>query len=217
MEYQEVREQVYETVMKSVKNGLIRLSAGNISTRTADGRVAITPTGIAYDVLKPEEIAIVDLNGKPVDAPKKPSSETPMHTAIYRGLPHVGAILICIHRSPSPLPRSAKRFRWSPSNCLPAGAPIPVAPWACPGTPEAGEVTVDIFCRRPELKICLLRNHGLVAIGKNLDNAFELAYDAEIGMQIYHQALQLGQPELITPQRIEQILQVYAQVYQAAP
>ena len=213
MEYQEVREQVYETVMKSVKNGLIRLSAGNISTRTADGLVAITPTGIAYDVLKPEEIAIVDLNGNPVDAPKKPSSETPMHTAIYRGLPHVGAILHTHSPFAITFATLGKEIPMISIELFTCGAPIPVAPWACPGTPEAGEVTVDIFCRRPELKICLLRNHGLVAIGKNLDNAFELAYDAEIGMQIYHQALQLGQPELITPQRIEQILQVYAQVY----
>jgi ribulose-5-phosphate 4-epimerase/fuculose-1-phosphate aldolase len=90
------------------------------------------------------------------------------------------------------------------------GSPIPVAPWACPGTPEAGEVTVAIFQSRPELKICLLRNHGLVAIGKNLENAFELAYDAEVGMQTYYQALQLGTPTLITEDQQEQIRQVYA-------
>ncbi len=210
MKYQEAREQVYATVIKSVKNGLIRLSAGNISARTPDGLVAITPSGIAYDVLKPEEIAIVDVQGNWVDAPKEPSSETPMHTAIYRGLPHVDAILHTHSPFAITFATLGKVVPMVSLELFTCGAPIPVAPWACPGTAEAGVVTVDIFCSRPELKICLLRNHGLVAIGKNLDNAFELAYDAEIGMQVYHQALQVGQPELITPSRIEQIRQVYA-------
>jgi L-fuculose-phosphate aldolase len=210
MQYQQAREQVYETVMKAVTNGLIRLSAGNISARTADGLVAITPASIAYDVLKPEDIAIIDLAGKPVDAPRKPSSETPMHTAIYRGLPHVGAVLHTHSPFAITFATLGKEVPVISIELFTCGAPIPVAPWACPGTDEAGVVTVDMFCQRPRLKVCLLRNHGLVAIGKDLASAFEVAYDAEIGMQVYHQALQLGQPELITQPRIEQMLQVYA-------
>lgn len=204
-----IREQVYETVMKAVKSGLIRLSAGNISARTEDGLVAITPTSIKYDVLRPEQIAIVDLAGRPVDAPYKPSSETPMHTAILKYLPAVGAV--CHTHSPyaitfATLGREVPRATLELYMC---GAPIPVAPWACPGTAAAGVVTVELFTQRPGLKVCLLRNHGLVAIGKDLEQAFELAYDAEVGMQIYHQARLLGEPELIDEERADQIRRVY--------
>lgn len=210
MKYQVIREQVYETVMKAVKSGLIRLSAGNISARTEDGYVAITPTSIKYDVLKPEQIAIVDLDGKLVDAPFKPSSETPMHTAILKHLPEVGAV--CHTHSPFAITFAAlgKEVPCLTLELFVCGAPIPVAPWACPGTADAGVVTVDLFTQRPGLKICLLRNHGLVSIGKNLEQAFELAYDAEVGMQIYHQALLLGQPELITAERQAEIRRAYA-------
>ena len=85
------------------------------------------------------------------------------------------------------------------------GAPIPVVPWACPGAPRAGEVTVEIFRQRPELKAILLRNHGLVAIGGSLEQAFEMAYDAKVGFQTYHQALQVGQPVVLSEEQVEEI------------
>jgi ribulose-5-phosphate 4-epimerase/fuculose-1-phosphate aldolase len=85
------------------------------------------------------------------------------------------------------------------------GAPVPVAPWACPGTPRAGEVTVEIFRARPGLKAILLRNHGLVAIGKSLENAFEMAYDAEVGFQTYYQARLISQPLVLNDTQIMEI------------
>jgi L-ribulose-5-phosphate 4-epimerase len=210
MSYTAIREQVYQTVLKSVNAGLIRLSVGNISVRAQEGLVAITPRGIPYDVLRPEEIAIVDLEGRPVDAPKKPSSETPMHTAIYHDLPEVGAILHTHSLYAITFATLGKDIPIVTIELFVCGAPIPVAPWACPGTPEAGKVTVKLFRERPGLKICLLRNHGLVSIGENLDKAFEYAVAAETGMQAYHHALQIGQPELITEDRIAEIIRVYA-------
>lgn len=210
MNYALIREQVYHTVLKSVTAGLLRLSVGNISTRTEDGLVAITPSGIPYDVLRPDDIALVDLDGHSVDAPKKPSSETPMHTAIYRDLPEVGAILHTHSVYAITFATLGHDIPMVSIELFVCGAPIPVARWACPGTPEAGKVTVELFSQRPGLKICLLRNHGLVAIGKNLEQAFDYAFSAELGMQVYHQALQVGQPELITQDRVEEILRVYA-------
>lgn len=210
MDYTQIREQVYRTVIKAVNNGLIRLSAGNISTRTADGLVAITPSHISYDVLRPDDIVVVDVNGRPVDGRHKPSSETPMHTAIYRDLPQVGAIVHTHSPYAITFATLGKSVPMVTIELFVCGAPIPVAPWACPGTPKAGKVAVEEFQKRPELKVCLLRNHGLVAIGSHLDHAFEVAYNAEIGMQVYHQAVQIGEPELITQDRIEEILAVYA-------
>jgi len=209
MSYEAVRQEVYNTVMKAVDCGLIRLSAGNISARTSDGNVAITPAGIKYDVLTPDQIAIVDLRGNHIDGPCRASSETPMHTAILRNLPEVGAV--CHTHSPYAMTFAVlgKEIPLINLELLVCGAPIPVAEWACPGSAGAGEVTVDIFKSRPNLKIMLLRNHGLVAIGKNLGQAFELAFDAEIGAQVYYQALQLGTPATITDAQVEEIFKVY--------
>ena len=71
---------------------MINGTSGNIALRDdEDDVVAITPSGVAYGTMKPEDIAIVDLNGKWMDGPYKPSSEVPMHTAVLRARPDVKA------------------------------------------------------------------------------------------------------------------------------
>jgi L-ribulose-5-phosphate 4-epimerase len=208
MQHQATREQVFKTAMHANQVGLIRLSAGNISTRMEDGLVAITPSGIKYEDMVPLDISIIDLDGNPLDGPK-PSSETPMHTAIYRNLPEVGAI--CHTHSPYAITFAMLGDDIPLVNLelMACGAPIPVAPWACPGTPRAGEVTVELFQHRPGLRVVLLRNHGLVAIGRNLEHAFAMAYDAEVGFQAYHQALQVGRPVALTPGQLAEIKAAY--------
>ena len=204
MQFETIRTQVFETVLEANAAGLIRLSAGNISARFDENRVAITPSGIKYKRLQPEQISIVDLDGNHLDGPPA-SSETPMHTAIYRNLPQVQAI--CHTHSPFAISFAmlGEEVPLVNLEMMVLGAPIPVAPWACPGTPKAGEVTVEIFRQRPELKAILLRNHGLVVIGKNLEHAFEMAYDAEVGFQTYHQALQVGQPLVLNARQVQEI------------
>jgi L-fuculose-phosphate aldolase len=210
MNYRQIREQVYETVIKIQDAGLTRLSAGNVSARTEDGLVAITPTAVKYDTMSPQDIAIVDLQGKPVDAPRKPSSETPMHTAILRHFPAVNAI--CHTHSPHAIAFSmaAEEVPVANIELLLCGAPIPVARWACPGTTGGADVAVEIFSQRPGLKVFLLRKHGLVAIGDSLSQAFEFAYDAEVGMQAYYYALSIGKPTPLTPEQVAEVQRRYA-------
>lgn len=208
MQYQATRERVFETVMRANQAGLIRLSAGNISTRMEDGLVAITPSGIKYEDLAAADISIIDLDGKLIDGPK-PSSETPMHTAIYRKLPQVGAICHTHSLYAITFAMLGDDVPLVNLELMACGAPIPVAPWACPGTPKAGEVTVEIFQNRPGLKVILLRQHGLVATGRNLEHALAMAYDAEVGFQTYHQALQVGRPAALTPDQLAEIKAAY--------
>jgi L-fuculose-phosphate aldolase len=209
MNYRSIREQVYETVIKIQDNGLTRLSAGNVSARTEDGLVAITPSAIQYTSLSAEDIAIIDLDGNPVDAPRKPSSEFPMHTAILRTFPDVNAI--CHTHSPHAIAFSMIGEDVPVANVelLLCGAPIPVARWVCPGTTGCAEVALEIFGKRPGLKVFMLRKHGLVAIGASLSEAFEYAFDAEIGMQAYYYALNIGRPEPLTSQQVAEVHRRY--------
>ncbi len=208
MNFKLTREQLLDTVQKATEVDLIRMSAGNISTRTEDGLVAITPSGIKYHSMQAEDISIVDLEGNLIEGPK-PSSETPMHTAIYRNLPDVGSICHTHSTFAITFAMLGDEIPIANLELVVCGAPIPVAPWACPGTPKAGEVTVEIFKSRAELKVILLRKHGLVAIGSNLDHAFDMAFNAEVGFQAYHQSLQLGTPEPITENQLSEIKVAY--------
>jgi len=206
--YQSIREQLLETVIKANEVDLIRLSAGNISLRTGKDLIAITPSGVKYHQMKVEDISMVDVDGNLVDG-LTPSSETPMHTAIYRNLPEVGGI--CHTHSSYAITFAMLEEEIPPVNIelLACGAPIPVAPWACPGTQKAGEVTVEIFRSRPELKVVLLNKHGLVAIGRDLNHAFDMAFNAEVGFCTYHQALMVGNPQPLTTAQLEEINAVY--------
>jgi L-ribulose-5-phosphate 4-epimerase len=208
MLYQDEREQLLETVQFAYNVDLIRMSAGNISTRTADGNVAITPSGIKYHSMNAEDISIVDLECNLLEGPK-PSSEIPMHTAIYQNISR--AISICHTHSIygmvfAMLQEDIPLMNVELMGC---GAPIPVAPWASPGTAKAGEVTVNIFQARPELSVILLRQHGLVAIGNSLDQALEKAYNAETGLETYYKSQLLGTPQPFSREQINEIKETY--------
>jgi L-ribulose-5-phosphate 4-epimerase len=209
VKHQAIREQLFETVVKVNEVDLIRLSAGNISIRTDENLVAITPSGVKYHQMKVDDISIIDLDGHLIDG-LTPSSETPMHTAIYRNLPEVGGI--CHTHSSYAITFAMLDEDIPPANLelFACGAPIPVAPWACPGTEKAGEVTVEIFRSRPELKIVLLNKHGLVAIGRDLNHAFEMAFSAEVGLRTYHQALLVSKPQPLTDSQLEEIKAAYS-------
>ena len=209
MTYMEVRQQLFLIVQKAVTAGLVRNSTGNFSMRTSNGYVAITPSNIKYDQLKPEEITIVDLDGKHIDGLCKASSETPMHTTILRNLPHVGAV--CHTHSPYAMTFAVvgQEIPMVNTELLVCGAPIPVAEWTTPGTAACGELAVEFFKGRPELKVVLLRNHGTAVIGENIDQAFAHAYDVEIAAQVYYQALQVGSPIIITPEQVKEIYDLY--------
>ena len=92
MKYEKIRKQVLDAILDAVDQGLIHGTSGNIAMRDdEDDVVAITPSGISYTGMTAEDIAIVDLNGKWLDGPYKPSSEVPMHTAVMRARPDVKA------------------------------------------------------------------------------------------------------------------------------
>lgn len=208
MKYQSIRKQLFETVIKANEVDLIRMSAGNISTRAGKGLVAITPSGVEYRQMKLEDISIVDFEGNLIDG-LTPSSETPMHTAIYRNLSEVEGICHTHSSYAITFAMLGEEIPVANLELMVCGAPIPVAPWACPGTDKAGEVTVEIFKSHPDLKVVLLRNHGLVSIGNDLDHAFAMAFNAEVGFQAYHQAIMVGKPQPLTEAQLAEIKTIY--------
>ncbi len=208
-QYDSVRREVHQTAMDAAEADLIYLSTGNVSARTIDGNVAITPSGVRYKHLRPDQISIVDENGNWVDSPCKPSSETPMHTYIYRHMPDVNAV---VHTHSSYAIAFAMLGETVPTVNLEmflCGAPVPVAPWTTPGTESAGMRVTELMQRQLGLKVVLLRNHGLVAVGETLEEAFDAAYHAEMGMKAYHLARQIGHPSAIAEKYVSRIKEAY--------
>ncbi|NMC29126.1 MAG: class II aldolase/adducin family protein [Pelolinea sp.] len=208
--YSICKQQVYETTMKLVDADLIRLSYGNISMRLPDGNIAITPTSIPYDRLEPKDIVITDLDGKKIEGHFNPSSERALHYEIYKVRSDVNAVVHTHSRYAIAFSSVCMEL---PVICIElffAGAPIPVAPYQCPGTAEVGTSAAAYFKKRPDLKGLLLQNHGQVAVGNDLNEAYQMAYNVEIGAEIYHFALQTGKtPNILTEEQVADIIRQY--------
>ncbi|NLB89083.1 MAG: class II aldolase/adducin family protein [Syntrophomonadaceae bacterium] len=191
MSFYDLKKQVYETAQEIYSSKLVTGTWGNVSARTENNHLIITPSGMDYNILNPEDMLVVDMNGQVVEGEFKPSIETPMHIAIYKQRPDVKAIVhvhspyataFAVAHKPIPviLEETAQVI----------GHPIKVADYAICGSHElAQEVTK---CITDNEKAVLLANHGLVALANDLKDALKICFIAEKTAMIAIYATQLG-------------------------
>lgn len=190
MIYEETRKKVLEIAVKCLRYGLIHGTAGNVSMRVpGEDVVIITPAGIPYDELTPEQLPAVSLHAQVVDGDFKPSSETPMHTAIYRARPHVNGVVHTHSMFATVFSIMEKEI---PPMMPPSSpyAPVPVAPFELPGSEELGAAAVKALGK--ENMVCTLQNHGLIAACPTIDRAFTAAEYIEECAQIAYWTLMAG-------------------------
>ncbi|MDT7841381.1 class II aldolase/adducin family protein [Streptomyces justiciae] len=161
-------EQLVATARRTVTDGLVVGTSGNVSVRVGD-TVLVTPSGVPYDRLTPDDVTGVDLDGRQVLGSLVPTSELPMHLAVYhstgaRAVVHTHAVHATAVSTLVPeLP--AVHYM---SGAL--GGAVRVAPYATYGTEELAENMLHALADRTA---CLLQNHGTIAYGNTLDQAFD--------------------------------------------
>ncbi len=169
----DLKESVWSYARQMVADGIAHRAQGNISLRQAEsGLIAVTPSAIPYDRLQIDDIVVVDLDGRVVEGPWKPTSELLLHLAFYRARAEVGAVvhshapyatLFGVIGEPLPM------LLTEAAACL--GGPVPVAPYARPGTQELADGAVRIADKGPAV---ILANHGLVTVGPDLSSAYDV-------------------------------------------
>lgn len=157
---------------------------------TGKGVVVITPARVSYDRYRPEDMVVIDLEGKVLEGAYAPSSEWIMHTMVYRQKPEVNAII----HTHSPYATSfAVRNQPIPAvliEMIPTlGGDVPLADFGMPGTEEVGAQAVKVLQGRGG---CLLANHGVLAIGDTLEQAFVRAGYVENAAKICSIAMSNG-------------------------
>ncbi|KUN87565.1 fuculose phosphate aldolase [Streptomyces griseoruber] len=156
------------TARRTVTDGLVVGTSGNVSVRVGD-TVLVTPSGVPYDRLTPDDVTGVDLTGRQVRGTLVPTSELPMHLAVYR---RTDARAI-VHTHAVHATAVSTLVTELPTVHYMAGAlggPVRVAPYAAYGTEELAEHTLRALTDRTG---CLLRNHGTLTYGATLDQAFD--------------------------------------------
>lgn len=189
----ESREDVVIHAKKMWAAGLVAGSAGNVSRRAGTDRIAITPTSVQYDALTVDDVVLIDLaTGQPVESIREPSYELPMHLAVYRSHPEVGAI---VHtHAPYVTALSVLRRPLPPvidEMLVYFGGPVEVADYAFTGTEAVGTNVLRTLGDRTGV---LLANHGNVCVGRDLEHALHIAVAMEACARIYLEALRVGEP-----------------------
>ncbi|MGW2729344.1 class II aldolase/adducin family protein [Streptomyces sp. NPDC001494] len=156
------------TARRTVADGLVVGTSGNVSARVGDV-VLVTPSGVPYDRLTPADITGVDLDGRQVLGTLVPTSELPMHLAVYRSTDARAVVHThAVHATAvSTLVTELPPIHYMTASL---GGPVRVAPYAAYGTDElAGNMLAALAGRSG----CLLRNHGTVTHGATLDQAYD--------------------------------------------
>lgn len=196
------REQVIEIAKKAKEAGLVKLTAGNFSLRDSDtGYMAITPSGIDYDSLKPADIIVMDLAGRIIDSERKPSIETNLHRYIYQkredvfGICHTHSVFATAWAS------IKEEFPVIVAELAAlVGDKIEKVPFKPMGTIELANAVVETLGDQDAV---LLANHGQVTVGASLHTAFINAVMVEDGAQIAYYAQGLGQVNILPPEECQ--------------
>ncbi|HEX6339061.1 MAG TPA: class II aldolase/adducin family protein [Jiangellaceae bacterium] len=181
-------------------DGLVVATSGNISVRSGD-LVAVTPSGVDYDELTPDQVGVHRLDGTPVEAPFAPTTEMPMHLAVYEG---TGTRAVVHTHSTAATAVSTLADELPPIHYLIAmfGGPVRVAPYATYGTGELAARAIEALDGRTA---CILGNHGTVAIGDTLAEAYTRAVYLEWLCDVWLRASAHGRPRLLPAEEIEKV------------
>src|SRR5207245_4350359 len=171
----ELREQLVRFARQMITTGLVRGTSGNISTREPGAAQAlVTPSGVDYDTMTTDAVVLVDLEGRSVNPGFKPSVDTPVHVAIYRARPDVGAV---IHtHSPYAAAFSTLGLEIPPLITESAGylgGAVRVMEYVPPAQPDTGDV---VAAGLGGDRAVLLPNHGEVAFGADLRKCYGAAH-----------------------------------------
>ena len=196
----EQRNKIIEYSLKLNSTNLSPLRSGNISLRSEENGIEgylITPSGKKYETLKSEDIVFMSLNEKAKDntSVNKPSSEWRFHRDIYLNKRDAHAIVHA--HSPHATAVSSHGKSIPPFHymiALAGGEDIKCAEYATFGTEELSQNVINALKDR---SACLMSNHGQVAFGKDLEQAFELAQEIENICHQYTIALKLGEPKIL--------------------
>lgn len=186
------KRQVVRYAQQAEREGLCRHRSGNFSVRDKEtGYIVITPTGMDRAEMLPEDVVVIDMQGRVVEAltGKKPTSESMMHIAVYKARPDIGAIVHTHSKNATAFAVMNKPIPAIVYELFLLGCKkgyIPVAPYGRPGTKELAQSVLKPL----EISdVALMQAHGVIAVAKDLKEALLRASYVEELAEIYYKTL----------------------------
>ncbi len=201
-ERHEAWQELLAHARQTVTDGLVVGTSGNLSVRVGDA-VLVTPSGVPYDRLRARDLLAVDLAGRRIAGSLPPTSELPMHLAVYRTTParavvhthavHATAVSTLVDELPAIHYMTAA-----------LGGPVRVAPYATYGSEE---LAAHMLTALRDRSGCLLRNHGTVVYGGSLRQAYDNTAQLEWMCRVWLAAASVpgGSPSLLPPEELARV------------
>ncbi|MBE0467539.1 MAG: class II aldolase/adducin family protein, partial [Candidatus Desulforudis sp.] len=206
------REQLVRLGTKIVEAGLVVGTWGNFSCRVLkDNAVVITPSGMDYTRINICDMVIVDMDGQVLDGERKPSTELALHLSVYQARPDV---LYVIHtHSPYASAMAALRMPIPPlleDMAGMIGGAVPVAEYAQAGSRTLAKATAQAL---ETVNAVLLANHGVVGVGRTVEEAFQICQLVEKSAQVYILARSVGNPVVLSDEEVARLRKSYQTSY----
>lgn len=187
------------------RRGLNQGASGNLSVRTQGGFV-ITPSGVPADELAPEQLVAMDMEGGWTGG-WKPSSEWRFHRDIYTARPEAGAVVHCHSPAATALAVLGKPLpAFHYMIAVAGGADVRCAPYATFGTQDLSDAALAALEGR---RACLLAHHGMIAVGRGLAQAVDIAVEIEFLSDLYLRLLPLGEPPVLPAEEMAVVLEKF--------
>lgn len=194
--YTDVKEKLIYTAHLSYSKELFAGTSGNLSVYDREnGIMAITPSSIPYEVMGVDDIMLINLDGEIIEGKHRPSSEWRMHAVIYKNRQDVNAIVHTHSPYATAFAVNGETIPIILIEMIPfIGGEISVAKFALPGTEEVGIEALKVLNGS---NVCLMANHGVIAIGESLEQAYIRTVYAEDAAKIYSIAKSNGNINLV--------------------
>lgn len=207
----QLREIVWKCNQDLPKNGLVKMTSGNVSGRDPEtGLVVIKPSGLSFEEMTPANMVVVDMEYQVVDGDLIPSTDTDTHLYVYQHRPDVFGMVHTHSTYASSFAVLGQPIPACLTSCAMLGGEIPLGGYALIGGKEIGQEIIDKIGRA---KAIIMQNHGVFTIGSSPQEATKMAIEVEEIAKITHLAMQRGQPILLPEDQLDYMVDLYRNKY----
>src|SRR6516225_7625374 len=197
----EIRQEIVRVCRELSAAGLVVGTAGNVSVRSGD-LLAVTPSGLDYEEMSADLVGVHRLDGLPVEAPLEPTTELPLHLAVYAAT-DATAVVHTHSIAATAVSTLADELPAIHYYVAMFGGPVRVSPYATYGTEQLARNVVEALRGRTG---CIMGSHGAVTIGPDLKTAHARSVYLEWLSELYLRAVAAGTPRLLPPEEIDAVM-----------
>jgi L-ribulose-5-phosphate 4-epimerase len=207
----ELRQEVYESLIELPKNRLVTMHSGTVSGRDpASGKIVIKPSGFRYDRLTPADLLVIDAEGHCLEGNLRPSSDTETHLYMYKHRPDVHGIVHTHSPYASIFAVLGKPIPPVMSSAALIGGEIPIGGYAPVGGEDIGS---EIMAKIGGASAIVMQNHGVYAFAPTVWKATVIAVEVEDLAKIAHYAMLHGNPIVLSQEQVTEFQNIYATLY----